>query len=367
LPDVLGKTDPKRSYIASSPIGTPPAEKAPDAKRRGPNADGYGDQHNWDVWHGRGDWRFYSDSKGRFSSEYGFASSPTLECWKAAGVDESVDYQSPVARWHDKTAKGYDTFVGYTKLHYPDPASLEDWIYYSQLNQRDALRHGVEHYRRSEFCRGSLIWQVNDCWPVQSWAILDSLGNYKALAYELRRLYADVMFSLERHNEKVTLWVANDGSESWADSVSLQAFHTVTGELVKEWDVEAECDADARRAILDVDISGLNVSQTILYASAFDANEPVWRLLGEPKETRFPSAAKLTVSTAGDGHIRIHTPTPLVDLMLLDNGSVANIGDNFLTIPQPGVFDVRVHTAPTKLTARSLAGIHPVVLTRSPL
>jgi beta-mannosidase len=367
LPGVLAKTDPGRSYIASSPIGTPPSEKTVDEKRRGPNADHYGDQHNWDVWHGRGDWRFYSDSKGRFSSEYGFASSCSLECWETAGVDKTTDFQSPVARWHDKTSKGYDTFVGYTKLHYPDPITLEDWIYYSQLNQRDALRHGVEHYRRSEFCRGSLIWQVNDCWPVQSWAILDSLGNYKALAYELRRLYADQLLSIERKNELVSLWVANDGEEAWVDSFSLRAFSTLTGELLREWECEAELDADARGVVLEADIKGLNVNETILIGSAFDAASPVWRLLGEPKAARFPAPAPLTVSTKLDGVIRIETTTPLVDLMLTDDGSVKNLVDNFITVPEPGIFEVRVGHTPSKLVARSLAGHHRVIATRSPL
>jgi beta-mannosidase len=367
LPEVLAKADPCRSYIPSSPIGTPPQEKKVDDKRTGPNADSYGDQHNWDVWHGRGDWRFYSDSKGRFSSEYGFGSSCGLECWNAAGVDASADFMGPVVRWHDKTNKGYETFVGYTKLHYPDPVTLEDWIYFSQLNQRDALRHGVEHYRRSEFCRGSLIWQVNDCWPVQSWAILDSLGNYKALAYELRRLYADQLLSLERKNEILKLWVANDGQESWVDNFALRAFHTVTGELLREWETEAEFDSDSRGVILEVDATGLNVNETIVVATAFDGAWPVWRLLGEPKSTRFPSPEPITVSTKYDGFIRIKTTTPLVDLMLTDGGSVKNLADNFITVAEAGMFDVRVGHTPTKLEARSLAGKHPVIVTRSPI
>lgn len=367
LPEVLAKSDPRRSYVASSPIGSPPAEKVADEKRRGPNADGYGDQHNWDVWHGRGDWRFYTDSKGRFSSEFGFASSPTMECWAEAKIGPDEEFDSPTARWHDKTGKGYNTFVGYVKLHYPDPVTLEDWSYYSQLNQRDALRYGIEHYRRSSFCRGSLVWQVNDCWPTQSWAMLDSLGNYKALAYEIRRLYGDRLLSIDRKNEHLHLIAANDGQDVWADSFLLQAFDTETGELVKEWELDTEVDTDARETVISVDLSGLNVNQTLIMGQAVDADAPVWRLLGEPKSTRFPAPAPLTVSVHEDGLLRVETSVPLVDLMLIADGSVRSLIDNFITVPSPSVFDVRISSTPTKLEARSLAGVHRVKIVRGPI
>ena len=54
--------------------------------------------------------------------------------------------------------KGYDTFLGYVELHYPAARDREEHAYDSQPNQRDALRFGIEHYRRAPGCRGSLIW-----------------------------------------------------------------------------------------------------------------------------------------------------------------------------------------------------------------
>ena len=77
-------------------------------------------------------------------------------------------------RWHDKTNKGYDTYLAYVALHFPCPYSLEDLVYYSQVNQAEALKYGVEHYRRNKGRNwGTLFWQLNDCWPVQSWAVID--------------------------------------------------------------------------------------------------------------------------------------------------------------------------------------------------
>ena len=363
LPEVVEDLDEGRSYIPSSPIGTPPDERPEDAKRRGPNADLWGDQHNWDVWHGRGDWRHYTDSKGRFSSEYGFASSCGLPAWKAVGVDPGDPFRSPVARWHDKTLKGYETFVGYVELHYPASKTIEDWTYYSQLNQRDALRHGVEHYRRSPFCRGSLIWQVNDCWPVQSWAMVDSLGHSKALAYESRRLYADHGVQIVRTDDDVALFAFNDGPEPVSDVASLRAYHLATGELLQEWTAEVEQAPDARGPVLEANVGALPGPDVLLVADW--AGDKTWRLLGEPKNARLAPPAELLVSTAPDGRVSIRTSAPAVDLWLTVDGSTEPFDENFVTFPTAGTYDVDVKGEITRLEARSLAGRHPVRITRS--
>lgn len=364
LPETLKALDPAHDYIPSSPIGTPPDEKVVDAKRRGPNADHYGDQHNWDVWHGRGDWKHYTESKGRFSSEYGFASAASLACWDKVLNDEDWEPHSPAVRWHDKTGKGDDVFHGFVELHYPKSETMEDWVFYSQLNQRDALRHGVEHYRRNAFARGSLIWQLNDCWPTQSWAILDYDGTYKALAFELRRLYADVVVSIVRENDTVKVHLANDGVYPVGGTLTLSAYSTLTGELVRESSEDAEVDVDERGVYLEASIAGLPVSETLLVAEFAEAS--TWQLVGEPKSTRFSVPTPITVSTAEEDYLVLKFDGPVVDLMLSTEGETAPFQDNFITAPDGPVY-VRVSKRIERIEARSLAGYHPIRLTRSPL
>lgn len=35
-------------------------------------------------------------------------------------------------------------------------------------------------------CMGSLYWQLNDVWPVSSWATVDYYGTYKIAQYRVR-------------------------------------------------------------------------------------------------------------------------------------------------------------------------------------
>ena len=62
--------------------------------------------------------------------------------------------------------------------------------------EAEAIRYGVEHFRRNRGrCMGTVIWQLNDCWPVASWSSIDYCGRWKALHYYAKRFFAPVMLS----------------------------------------------------------------------------------------------------------------------------------------------------------------------------
>ncbi len=234
----LAAEGPHHPYIPSSPIGSDPDAPKPEC-----NMGRWGDSHYWDVWHGRGDWIHYQDSDTRFSSEFGFASACTPEAWQQVADNAlSLSPSHPTVRSHDKTAKGEEKFFGMVEIHYPKSETLEDWIYYSQLNQRDALRYGIEHFRRKEFCRGTLIWQINDCWPVQSWAVEDYTRQFKPAGFELARLYRDVMVSIDHRPGEATakVYVCNASREDQACTLEIQSVRTADASAGPSETVELE-------------------------------------------------------------------------------------------------------------------------------
>ena len=42
---------------------------------------------------------------------------------------------------------------------------------------------------------GAIYWQLNDCWPVASWASIDYFGRWKALHYYAKRFFAPILLS----------------------------------------------------------------------------------------------------------------------------------------------------------------------------
>ncbi len=371
LPEVLQRLDPERPYIPSSPFGG-----------EDPNSGGQGDQHYWDVWHGRGDWVHYRDSTARFASSTASPSSPSLRAWREVfrpgrsfpsadvPVVEQADLRGgardPIVRWHDKTLKGYETFLGYVWLHYPESTKFEDWVYYSQLNQRDAIRAAIEHYRRSEFCKGSLIWQLNDCWPVQSWALVDSLGQPKSAWFELKRLHAPLLVSLDRQGAEIAVWVIADNApgRTFSGKLELVAVSLSSGEVLRRLEADVAVTDRERKRVLDIKTDGLPNDALIV---ATFAGARASTLIVEPKELVLSPPATLEVSLFGDGELALSSPTALVDLVLWDDQGTERFSNNALTLSQRGVVRVGYRGDGLGLRARSLAGDHPLRITRSRL
>lgn len=286
LPEAVSELDSGRDYIASSPIGMTPDESVPLGKDRNAGMDRFGDSHYWDVWHGRGDWKHYSDSMARFSSEFGFASACSMPVWEEIlSEDEQRVFPNDAVLHHDKTGKPWETFLGYVTSHYPEPMTLEDWVYYSQLNQRDAFRYGIEFFRRSAFCRGSLIWQANDCWPVTSWAVQDYGRNLKPAGFELERLYRPVMASIEylAGDSKLSAWVSNDSASRYVGELHVSVVDTRTGTTLAEHRAPVSLDSNSRDCIFSLDTNGYETKTTAVCV-ALDMAER-WTFLAEPKET----------------------------------------------------------------------------------
>jgi beta-mannosidase len=364
LPEVLAEHDPSRPYIPSSPTGK---DESLVDERNGLNANmGHiGDSHYWDVWHGRGDWEHYEDSDTRFSSEFGFASSMSRYLAEDTMGPDIVPGDAE-SETHNKTNKPFATIRDFAELHYPRARTFNDWIYTSQLNQRDALRHGIEHWRRSEFCRGTLIWQLNDCWPVFSWAIMDSHGHWKPAAHEVQRMYAPQMLSWQGAGADWTLIAVNDNAprpEAVAGvilRVDLATHETeVVAEVAEGWETD-------RQALWQGQVETGNA---LLFASCISSDGhdiEVWRLLCEPKDVSGQPVA-VVVSRVDDGRIQVATEGPVVDLWLHDLDGPTEFRPNCLTAPGPTVFEIQTDGEVGRVEVRSLQGLHPVSYTRSPL
>ena len=335
LPTVVAEEDPKTPYWPSSPFGG-----ATDC-----NDPTIGDCHNWDVWHGRGDWVHYTENDSRFCSEFGFASSCGLKAWDGCLAPEDKHPKSAAVRWHDKTRKGYGTFWNFVTLHFPEAQTLEDWVYYSQLNQAEALKYGVEHYRRRKGHNwGTLFWQLNDCWPTQSWAIIDSTGEPKAAYFSCKKFYAPVLLSLMREGETVTAHLVNDLLRPLSGNITLTVA-TLDGEMLSEETREASVEANAAQiASFSVSASAGREREVYIYARFADDDGAQTAenslFLAEPKDLRLSDPGiSVTINTAKWSSYEITVTAkrfaPYVWLRRTDHVPLAGLADNFFHL-RPG-------------------------------
>jgi beta-mannosidase len=220
---------------------------------------------------------------------------------------------SPAVRWHDKTGKEWEKFYGYVTTHYPAPESLEDWTYYSQLNQRDALRYGIEHWRRTDYCQGTLIWQFNDCWPVQCWSVQDYLRLLKPAGYELKRLYADRLISLLRTDGKMEITLVNDGALNWAAELKVEVFSVTDGASLSTKQLSAEISSGARVKIDELETEAFG--SALVRVTTKDGNSAV-SLTREPKDTEF-GTPEFQFEVAGE-ELKVTVKGVAVDLVVID-------------------------------------------------
>jgi beta-galactosidase/beta-glucuronidase len=58
--------------------------------------------------------------------------------------------------------------------------------------QADAMDEAIRAQRgNAPWCSGSIIWQLNDAWPVVSWSLVDYTLERKPAWYAVRRVYAE--------------------------------------------------------------------------------------------------------------------------------------------------------------------------------
>jgi beta-mannosidase len=60
--------------------------------------------------------------------------------------------------------------------------------------------------RNNGRCNGTLFWQLNDCWPVNSWSSIDYKGKWKALNYYAKRFFEPVTFSFLKDETELRIY-----------------------------------------------------------------------------------------------------------------------------------------------------------------
>ena len=182
-----------------------------------PNDENRGDVHYWDVWHGNQPFTAYRQFYFRFCSEFGFQSFPCPKTVASFAAERERNIFSRVMESHQKNAGANQKILAYLAQTLRMPASFEGMLYASQLLQAEAVRYGVELWRRNlGRCMGAIYWQLNDCWPVASWSSIDYFGRWKALHYAARRFFAPVLASCVLEGRKARFYITNDRPEDFA-------------------------------------------------------------------------------------------------------------------------------------------------------
>ncbi|GKT61540.1 glycoside hydrolase family 2 protein [Colletotrichum tofieldiae] len=248
LPKIVDEESPHTVYHPSSPWG--------DGK---PTADPtVGDIHQWNIWHGA--MNKYQDAHlltGRFVSEFGMEGYPHLST--TTTMLTTPAQRRPGSMALDFRNKAYDherRMMTYVAENFSVSYDLPRFTHLTQLMQAEAMSFAYKAWRRdwgargTRGCGGALVWQLNDCWPTVSWAIVDYWLVPKPALYAIARALRVLDVGVRRRVDEWTkchadptlgargtdfeVWVASGRGDAVAGDLVVRFISIGTGREVKQ-------------------------------------------------------------------------------------------------------------------------------------
>ena len=328
LKQVIDENDPSRTYWPSSPsIGWGRKESLLS-----------GDAHYWGVWWGMEPFEIYKNKTGRFMSEYGFQGMPALSYCKQF-CDDSLSLHSSCLYQHQKHPRGFETINTYMQRDYSVPAKFENYIYVSQLLQAAGIKTAIEAHRRAKpYCMGTLYWQLNDCWPVTSWSSIDAQGNWKALHYQVKKSFKDVLLSVNEDRNKYEVYIISDKQQK-SEGALVAAVYNMEGKLLWSKTISVSIPENSSGIYLSIDANDLHaINKNTAYLScnfvSKDGNirENCISYFVKPKDMTLPVPLVQTKVNEADNTIEVSTDVLAKDVYLYLKDREIKLDDNFFDL-----------------------------------
>ena len=268
LPSLVAELDPGRPYTPGSPF-SPDTDKL----HNDPSA---GSVHIWDLWNQK-DYPHYLDYKPRFVAEFGWQGPANWTTIKESISDEPLTPESPGMIIHQKAMSGNDKLTDGLVNHFELPNDFENWHFAMQLNQANAIRFGLEHMR-SEFpnCMGSVVWQLNDCWPVTSWAAIDGKGREKPLYFSIAQSYKSLLFTFSKTDNGIQVNLLNNQNEEVQGTLQLELMEFSGKVLASEKQEISLASNSKQSAQISKDLYNPSKSSSSVLVATFAGERKLW-------------------------------------------------------------------------------------------
>ncbi|WP_085477375.1 glycoside hydrolase family 2 protein [Rathayibacter oskolensis] len=208
FPAIVAELAPHVGYTPGSPFSPDPALH--------PNDELHGSMHLWEQWN-RQDYPSYRDQRPRFVAEFGWQGPPAWSTLVGSISDDPLTPESPGMLVHQKAMEGNAKLTDGLLPHLPLQNTMPEWHWAMQLNQAAAVTVAIEYFRSLlPHCQGAILWQLNDCWPVVSWAAVDGDERPKPLLHALRKAFADRIVTVQPEGEGLAVVAVNDSPEAWS-------------------------------------------------------------------------------------------------------------------------------------------------------
>lgn len=330
LRKIVNEFDPYRGYWPSTPFGI----------EDDPNSENSGNRHSWDIWSRWLDYKEVKHDKSMFVTEFGFQAPADYYTLKKSIPSTDFQPQSKAFEFHNKQDEGPERLIKFLAQHLPVKMETEDFIYLTQLNQGFALQTCLEHWRlRWPETAGSIIWQINDVWPVTSWSLIDSDLRKKLAYYFTKRAFNPNLIAFEESDDRVDLIYLNSNFKRTYIRLEIKKFNIKDAQLTELYSdniIEKLSVGDEKRIIQSIDKKTLE--NNILIASIFDdKNKMINRnyfLYGEWKHQMLPYSKDIfSLTFFPDNKILEINSSQVILFMTLQHSNLQFSDNGFILLP----------------------------------
>lgn len=298
-----------------------------------------GDAHYWGVWWGKQPFSVYNQKVPRFMSEYGFQGMPSATSMHKYIPDDEWYLGSASIRQHQKHPTGYETINEYMQRDYPVPVDLDDYIYVSQLLQADGMHTAIEAHRRNmPYCMGTMFWQLNDCWPVTSWSVIDHYGERKAAFYTVKNTYQDVIISTWQQEKDLQTWIVNDRPEALEGTLTYTVMQ-MDGRIIDSGTSTISVPARTSTLFSTVELNwllkGHDPSEVLLYVTLYDRDSLIaarTHLFTAPKALKLKNEEMYVRFDAESGTITLQASVFMKGVYIRSTQGELRLSDNFFDL-----------------------------------
>jgi beta-mannosidase len=260
IPTILKTIDSKANYWQSSPFGDD----------EDPNSTNSGNTHHWDIWSFWKDYTEVKNNQSLFVTEFGFQGPANIDTFNQCIPEKNRKVQDQIFEFHNKQVEGPERLFKFMSAHLPVNTNWEDFIYLTQLNQGFALKTCLEHWRTNDRTNGSLIWQLNDVWPVTSWSLIDSDSTPKMSYHFVKNIFSQQIAYFSTENNDVILSVQNQSNDKFSGSCKTLFIDTETGNVIQEIEISLNLEANSKQKIDSFSSTQYINDKTILFAELFN-------------------------------------------------------------------------------------------------
>ncbi|MDP4115329.1 MAG: glycoside hydrolase family 2 TIM barrel-domain containing protein [Bacteroidota bacterium] len=336
IPDLLKQLDPNRPYVPSTPFGDDDD----------PSSMTSGNRHQWQIWSMWKDYNEVTNDNALFITEFGFQGPANRLTLEQVIPEEQQSSQSYLFEFHNKQIEGNERIFKFLSAHLPVSTKWKDFIYLAQLNQGLALKTCFEHWiTESPNTSGAIVWQLNDCWPVTSWALIDSNITPKAAFYFTMHAFNNNIASIQNKENGIICKLFNFSDTEFNGKLvlhelnlsknKLKKVHSSNYKINKFWFTEAETKYRLKEDKNNILISSVYNAKNKLLHRNFYIDQP-WKYIELEK-------AKIEISIIGKkdkSFVEITTDNPAFFVHLEAEGVLFKDNDIIVIPGEKYIFEI---------------------------